>query len=73
MSGRMNGVGVGRSVSDTARIVLGVSLALVGWSSLVRAEQFVLFDETFTFTHEDAVNSQPSQSHHYVGEDRLNP
>jgi predicted tellurium resistance membrane protein TerC len=25
-----------------------------------RAEQFVLFDVTFTFTQEDALNSKPS-------------
>ncbi|MCB1234671.1 MAG: hypothetical protein KDM91_06330 [Verrucomicrobiae bacterium] len=38
-----------------------------------RADQFVLFDVTFTFTHEDALNSKPSQSHYYVKSDRLNP
>jgi hypothetical protein len=30
------------------------------------AEQFVLFDETFTMTWEDAINSSPSKSHHYI-------
>jgi hypothetical protein len=37
------------------------------------AEQFVLFDVTFAFTQEDALNSKPSQSHYYVKSDRLNP
>jgi hypothetical protein len=37
------------------------------------AEQFVLFDVTFTFTKEDADNSKPSKSHYYVKGDRLNP
>jgi hypothetical protein len=31
-----------------------------------RAEQFVLFDATFTYTWDDAVNSSPSKSHYYV-------
>ena len=31
-----------------------------------RAEQFVLFDVTFTFTKDDADNSTPSKSHYYV-------
>lgn len=41
-------------------------------ASLGHAGQFVLFDVTFTFTHEDALNSKPSQSHYYVKSDRLN-
>ncbi len=56
-----------------SRLFVGLSLALVVRAPLACAEQFVLFDETFTFTHEDAVNSKPSQSHYYVREDRLNP
>ena len=36
-------------------------------------EQFVLFDETFTFTKFDADNSKPSKSHYYVTDDKLNP
>ncbi len=38
-----------------------------------QAEQFVLFDVTFTFTKEDADNSKPSKSHYYVREKLLNP
>jgi hypothetical protein len=37
------------------------------------AEQFVLFDVTFTYTKDDADNSRPSKSHVYVKADRLNP
>ena len=37
------------------------------------AEQFVLFDVTFPFTQEDALNSKPNQSHYYVKEPVLNP
>lgn len=38
-----------------------------------RAEQFVLFDVTFTFTKMDADNSKPSQSHYYVKGMTVNP
>ncbi len=37
------------------------------------AEQFVLFDETFTYTKHDADNSKPDPSHYYITEDMLNP
>ncbi|MBB5032433.1 hypothetical protein [Prosthecobacter vanneervenii] len=46
---------------------------LLANASLGRADQFVLFDVTFTFTQEDALTSKPSQSHYYVKSDRLNP
>lgn len=36
-------------------------------------KQFVLFDEVFTFTKEDADNSKPSKSHYYVYGHKLNP
>jgi len=42
-------------------------------TSAARAEQFVLFDVTFTFTQQEALNSKPSQSHYYLKDDRLNP
>lgn len=35
-------------------------------TSIARAEQFVLFDVTFTYTKQDADNSKPSKSHFYV-------
>lgn len=38
-----------------------------------RAEQFVLFDVTFTYTKQDADNSKPSKSHFYVKDPLLNP
>jgi hypothetical protein len=37
-----------------------------------QAEQFVLFDATFTFTKEDADNSKPSPSHYYVRDKLMN-
>jgi hypothetical protein len=39
--------------------------------SAVHAEQFVLFDVTFTYTKADADNSKPSKSHYYVKGDML--
>ena len=49
------------------------ALFLLGSAALCRADQFVLFDVTFTFTKDDAFNSKPNQSHYYVKGDRLNP
>jgi len=37
------------------------------------AEQFVLFDVTFTYTKNDADTSTPSKSHYYVRGDAINP
>lgn len=37
------------------------------------AEQFVLFDVTFTFTKADADNASPSKSHYYVKGSAINP
>jgi len=47
-------------------------LLLIG-ASVAYAEQFVLFDVTFTYTKSDADNSTPSKSHYYVRGDALNP
>jgi hypothetical protein len=41
------------------------SLFMLG-ATAAHAEQFVLFDETFTFTKERADNAKPSPSHYYV-------
>ena len=41
-------------------------------ASAVQAEQFVLFDATFTFTKEDADHSKPSPSHYYVRDKLMN-
>jgi hypothetical protein len=43
-----------------------VAGALLLTPARARAEQFVLFDTTFTFSKEDADNSTPSKSHYYV-------
>lgn len=51
---------------------LAVMAALMSLSAVSRAEQFVLFDVTFTFTKEDADNSKPSKSHYYVRDKMLN-
>jgi hypothetical protein len=40
-------------------------------SSVASADQFVLFDVTFTYTWDDAVNASPSQSHYYVNDDNV--
>lgn len=52
---------------------LSLALVIVAQVPAVRAEQFVLFDATFTFTQQDALDSKPSQSHFYIREDGLNP
>jgi hypothetical protein len=48
-------------------------LALLVIPGTGRAEQFVLFDATFTYTKSDADNSKPSQSHYYVRGAAVNP
>ncbi|MDR3635435.1 MAG: hypothetical protein P4L84_16640 [Isosphaeraceae bacterium] len=57
------------------RVFGAAAVLLAGLSApaAVRAEQFVLFDVTFTFTKADADHSKPSKSHYYVKEDMLNP
>src|SRR5438094_5290462 len=45
---------------------------LLGCATFSRAEQFVLFDVTFTYTKADADNARPNPSHYYVKGDRLN-
>ena len=49
------------------------AVALLQGAAAASAEQFVLFDVTFTFTKEDADNSRPSKSHYYVRGKMLNP
>src|SRR5882672_2985150 len=48
-------------------------LALMLLPAPGRAEQFVLFDVTFTFSKMDADNSTPSKSHYYVKGKAINP
>jgi hypothetical protein len=45
---------------------------LLSSGTIARAEQFLLFDATFTFTKADADNSKPSPSHYYVKGAMLN-
>jgi hypothetical protein len=63
--------------SRTAVVTLSVLptalLALALTPMAARADQFVLFDATFTFTKADADNSTPSKSHYYVKGQAINP
>jgi hypothetical protein len=49
-------------------VVMSISALITLTSGAARAEQFVLFDATFTYTWQDATGSRPSQSHYYVNE-----
>ncbi len=51
---------------------LAIALLLLSGISAF-AEQFVLFDVTFTYTKADADNSKPSKSHYYVKGDGAQP
>ena len=46
--------------------------ALAGAPRRSLAEQFVLFDATFTYTKDDADNARPNKSHYYVKDGVLN-
>src|SRR3954466_9261695 len=59
-----------RWLCPNAFALAGLTLLLA--SSVGRAQQFVVFDATFTFTKEDADNSKPSKSHYYVTGKMLN-
>ena len=56
-----------------ARLPLRVLPMLLIAGLPVAADQFVLFDATFTYTKDNADHSQPSKSHYYVKGDQLNP
>ncbi len=67
-----------QGIRSVRAAILGLTLpvavmALALIPGRVRAEQFVLFDVTFTFTKEDADNSTPSKSHYYVKGTAINP
>lgn len=67
----VNRLSYGRSQQ---RIGCMLSIVLVAClASTVDAEQFVLFDQTFTYTKHDADNSRPSKSHFYIKGEMLNP
>jgi len=56
------------------RIMTGcwMTAASIVFTGVSLAEQFVLFDVTFTYSKDDAENSKPSKSHYYVKGDMLN-
>ena len=58
--------------ASTGLWLIAAVAALLLTPGAARADQFVLFDVTFTFTKQDADNSRPSQSHYYVNGDALN-
>jgi hypothetical protein len=62
-----------RALGNATAALLAVILAFAAAPSISHAEQFVLFDVTFTFTRADANNSRPSKSHYYVRGDAINP
>lgn len=53
-------------------VLFALVISVIG-GPFVRADQFTLFDVTFTFTKDDAFNAKPNQSHYYVKSERLNP
>ena len=58
----------------TNRAVFAVAgLTLLLACAAGHAQQFVLFDVTFTYTKQDADTSRPSKSHYYVRGKMLNP
>ena len=62
--------------TNTFRSFGAASLSLLAAICTVpasHADQFVLFDVTFTFTKADADNSRPSKSHYYVKGEAINP
>ena len=60
--------GIGR-----IRRLVPLVLGLFAVPAVLDADQFVLFDVTFTYTKEDADHSTPSKSHFYLTGDRINP
>jgi len=66
-------------VPMTSHVFTRAGLAAMAAGALVtlspkpsHAEQLTLFDVTFNFTWDDAINAKPSQSHYYVKSDKLN-
>jgi hypothetical protein len=54
-------------------VLLGAFLIPLLSQKAAQADQFILFDVTFTFTKADADNSTPSKSHYYVTGKAINP
>lgn len=61
-----------RVVRVRALLLCAALVLLVTGPGAAQAEQFVLFDATFTFTKEEADNSKPSPSHYYVRDKLMN-
>jgi hypothetical protein len=59
-----------RTRTGLAALAAGALVTLAPKAS--HAEQFTLFDVTFDFTWQDAINASPSKSHYYVKSDKLN-
>ena len=59
-------------VLGSVGLVAGMAISLTA-PSAAHAEQFVLFDVTFTYTKADADNSKPNKSHYYVRDKMINP
>lgn len=62
---------IGRSARGCLLALAGLAALRLGVST-ANAQQFVLFDATFTFTKDDADNSKPSPSHYYVRDKLIN-
>lgn len=69
----MMGIRSSRVGLATLSLLPAAVLALILTPAAGHAEQFVLFDATFTFTKADADNSTPSKSHYYVKGPAVNP
>jgi hypothetical protein len=61
------------SIPFRLRSSITTAVGILAFHVPVSAEQFVLFDVTFTYTKEDADHSTPSKSHFYLTGDRINP
>jgi len=57
--------------ANRSAFAIAILLLLLA-SPTASAQQFVLFDTTFTYTKEDADNSKPSKSHYYVRGKKIN-
>ncbi len=55
------------------KMIPGCAVFLLALTTPALAQQFTLFDVTFTFTKADADNATPSKSHYYVKAPALNP
>ena len=52
-----------RRTHGSLSVLAGLAALWLG-ASIAQAEQFVLFDVTYTFTKKDADDSKPSPSHY---------